>query len=126
MNLGVIAIWSFLGLVVVCVTLASHFGRLETERTLRQAIDKGLPLDPPAIERLKRAASMPWAIRLTAIGIFVLFLAAAGAGFALILALQEPESLAPLLAIAAFVGLTGLGLLVCGQWLRRVWKEPVP
>jgi hypothetical protein len=43
----------FVTLVAVSATWANHLSRLEAEKTIRQAIEKGVLLDPELIGRLR-------------------------------------------------------------------------
>jgi len=110
--------WIVLGVLGLAVTWFGYRARLEAERTIQQAIEKGVLTDAALIPQLKQAG-LPTAQRLTVLGIIALFVAAGVAVFALVLGAEEPESVAPLLAIAAFVGFLALGLLVSGWWVRR-------
>jgi predicted hotdog family 3-hydroxylacyl-ACP dehydratase len=113
-----IAFWAALAVTVVAIAVTGYFGRMQSERTIRQAIEKGLLTDAGAIERLRRSG-LPWAQRLTVIAIIVLFGAAGLAVFALSLLGDDAEAAPPLLGIAAFVAFVGAGMFVAGRWLRR-------
>lgn len=123
MNAELISFWFFLTVVAVATTWAGHVGRLEAEKTIRQAIEKGLVLDAATIERLKQANGMAWPPRLVAWGIVTAFAGAGVAAFGLLLAQQEPESLTPLLAIALLLAFIGAGLAVGGWWLGKALGE---
>jgi hypothetical protein len=117
MNWDLIAFWALLTVVVVVTAWISHLGRRESERTIRDAIEKGVAVDAALIDRLRRTSALSWRQRLIAWGIVTIFLSLGVAVFGLLL--PEPESLRPLLGIAAFFALLGLGLGVCGYWLGR-------
>ena len=125
MNLPLIIFWLSLLAVAVSATWAGYLGRLATEKTIRHAIDHGAPLDAEAIERLKRRPVAPWAPRLMICGVVFAAIGVGTALFGALLAMQEPESLAPLLGVGAFCGAVGLGLVGGALWLRRGgWDVP--
>ena len=117
MNWDMIAFWVFLTILVAVVSWISHLGRRESEKTIREAIDKGVAVDADLIDKLRRASGVSWRQRLVAWGILTLAVSAGTAVFALLL--PEPESLGALLGIAAFFAFIGLGLAACGYWLGR-------
>src|SRR5262245_20198422 len=113
-----VAFWIGLGLFACGIMLAAHLSRRELDKTIRQAIEKGVLVDAEMIARLKAPAGPTWGQRLVVLGIITLF-AGAGAGvFAGLIGTFEPESVMPLLAIAAFVLFLGAGVLVSGIWLK--------
>lgn len=122
-NFGIILFWIFLTVTAASVTWAGHLGRIENERTVRLAIDKGAVLDGDAIERLKRTASLPWGSRLVAMGIVAVFIGIGICVFALFLMESDPDALMPLMGIASICIFTGLGLGVAGFWLRKISRE---
>jgi Na+/melibiose symporter-like transporter len=107
-----------LGVVGLAVSWFGYRARLETERTIQQAIEKGVLTDAALIPQL-RQAGLATGQRLIVLGILALFVAAGVVVFALVLGSQEPESVAPLLAIAAFAGFLALGLVLSGWWVSR-------
>lgn len=113
-----IVFWLVLGVVGLATVWFGYRARLEAELTIRQAIEKGVLTDAALIPSLKQSG-LPMAQRLMVLGIIALFVAAGVAAFALILGGDEPEAVTPLLAIAAFVAIFGLGLIVSGWWVRR-------
>lgn len=119
MNVPLVMFWGLIGLVVVCVTVGAHLGRVETEKTIRMAIEKGAVLDAATVRQLKREGGLPWGARLVVTGIVLAFLALGVALFAASLLPNEPESFPPLMGIAAFVGCAGGGLIVAGRWMSR-------
>ncbi|HYD88697.1 MAG TPA: hypothetical protein VEA80_14580 [Vitreimonas sp.] len=117
--MGWIAFWIVLGVCGLAVTITSYLSRRETEATIRKAIESGAVADAEAIARLKAPSGLSWAQRLTVLGVIALFAGAGVAVFALVLGANEPESVSPLLAIAAFTAFLAAGLLAAGAWLRR-------
>lgn len=119
MNVEFAVLW--VGIVVVTTVIAwlNHLGRLETEKTIREAIEKGTIVDAETIERLRRASAVPWQRRLVAWAIFTISLAAGVALFALTISDQESEALRPLLGIAALLACVAGGLAACGFWLGK-------
>jgi hypothetical protein len=117
MNWDMIAFWAFLTVVVIGTAWISHLGRRESERTIRDAIDKGVAVDGDLIGKLRRASSLTWFQRLIGWGIVTIFLSLGIALFGLLL--PEPESLRPMLGIAALFAFIGLGLVACGFWLGK-------
>lgn len=116
--MAVIVFWIVLGVTGLAMGWFSYRSRLEAERTIRQAIERGVLTDAALIPQL-RQAGLRSAQRLIVLGIVAGFVAAGVAVFALVLGGTEPESVRPLLAIAAFTGFLALGLLVSGWWVRR-------
>jgi hypothetical protein len=112
-----IAFWLFMTVVVVAVVWVAHLRRAESEKTIRQAIERGVAIDSDLIDKLRQASSLSWRQRLIGWGIVTLFLSGGVAAFALFL--PEPQSVGPLLGIAAFFAFIGLGLTVCGVWLGK-------
>lgn len=125
MNPALIIFWVSLVAIAVSATWAGYLGRLATEKTIRHAIDRGVPLDAEAIERLKRRPIAPWAPRLMVFGMALASIGVGAAAFGVSLAGQEPESLRPLVGVGAFCGAIGLGLIACALWLKRGgWDAP--
>lgn len=123
--MGWIAFWAVIGVCGLAVTVTSYLSRREEERTIRQAIEKGAVMDAETIAKLKAPRGLAWPQRLIVLGVIVLFAAIGIAAFALVLSAHEPESVRPLLAIAAFTGFLGGGLLASGAWLRRALRDGV-
>ena len=121
--MGVVAFWAVLGVVGVGIIVAAVLARLARERTIREAIGKGLVTDSQSLHQLIGARDMPWSQRLVVLGLIVTFVAVGLGVFAIALGRQEPESLAVLLGIAAAVLMLGAGLLSAGFWLRRARND---
>lgn len=118
----ILLFWLFVTIVAVSWTWTTYLARLASEKTIRQAIDKGLILDPQMIERL-RPARRQWDVRLIVPGIIIGFGGLGVALFAAFLALDDPDALFPVLSIACIPMLTGTGFIVSGVWLRRLERD---
>jgi len=117
--MGWIAFWVAFTICTLAVTVSGYFVRRDAEATLRRAIEKGTITDAATLARLRHPTGLPWAQRLVVLGVIILFAGAGAVVFACLLGAAEPESLMPLLGIAAFVLFLGAGLLAAGAWLRR-------
>jgi len=121
--MGVAAFWTMLSVVSICITVAGVLARLARERTIRNAIEKGLVADSQSLRELVGGRNLPWPQRLVVLGLIVTFIAIGLGIFAVALSVQEPESLAVLLGIAAGVLMLGVGLLSAGFWLKGAAKD---
>jgi uncharacterized protein YneF (UPF0154 family) len=117
--MGVAAFWAALATVTVAMVIGGVIGRLASERTIRQAIEKGLVSDGQTVRELMQQRGPSWPHRLIVMGIIIVFGALGVAVFAWSLAAQEPESTRALLGIAGFTLLLGVGFLAAGIWLLR-------
>ena len=52
-----VAFWIFIALVVIVPIVLHHRRRVETEKTIRMAIEKGASLDPATLDRLLGASA---------------------------------------------------------------------
>ena len=52
-----VAFWIFIALVVIVPIVLHHRRRVETEKTIRMAIEKGASLDPAMLDRLRGASA---------------------------------------------------------------------
>lgn len=123
MTSAIVLFWLFLTLVAVSVTWSNYLARLEAEKTIRYAIDKGLLVDPELIARLRGNRSPRWDIRLIICGILVSFVGLGISAFAVLLAVDSFDALFPVLSIGAGALLPGVGLIVAGVWLRRLTRD---
>lgn len=114
-----IVFWLIVGACGLAATYAGYRGRQNTEATIRHGIDKGVITDAESIVKARAKGGVPWPLALIVLGGIHLFAALGIAAFAYILGAYEPESVMPLLAIAAFTAFLALGLLVSGFWLRH-------
>jgi hypothetical protein len=117
--LGVALFWVFMIVVAVSAAWFGHANRLEWEKTLRLAIEKGAALDAEAIDRLRRSRGTPWPSLLIVFAIVGVFMGLGVGTFALFLRSEEPESFSPLLGVSAFFVLLGVGLAAAGYWARK-------
>jgi amino acid transporter len=120
----IVVFWLSIVAISVSATWAGYLGRLAGEKTIRHAIDKGVPLDADTIERLKRRPVAPWAPRLMVFGVVMVSIGIGILGFAALLRLSEPQSFPALAGIAAFAGMIGLGFIVAALLMRRGWDLP--
>lgn len=114
-----IVFWVVVGACGLAATYVGYRGRQNTEATIRHGIDKGVITDADAIVKARARGGLPWPMVLIVLGVVHWFAAFGVAVFAQVLGSHEPESVAPLMAIAAFTGFLALGLLVSGFWLRH-------
>jgi len=118
-----IVFWLVVGACGLAATFAGYRARQGIEETIRQGIDKGVIADPDAIIRARAKGGVPWPLALIALGVINLFAGLGIGAFGYFIGVDEPESLLPLLGIAAFVGLLGSGLLISGIWLSRALSK---
>jgi hypothetical protein len=111
--------WLLVTVVAVSATWSNYLARMASEKTIRQAIDKGLILDPAVIDKLRPPYRKRWDIRLVVTGILIGFAGLGIALFAVLLSQDDAEALFPVLSIAAVPTLTGIGFVIAGAWLRR-------
>jgi len=110
--------WMFVAIVVVAGVGGSVLRHRETQKTIRQAIERGQTLDPATLERLMQSGHPrgppPRGLLLFG-GIMLL---AVGAGLAMIgwfTSQTNPSQLYPGLGAGSLVGLLGVGLLVAAR-----------
>jgi len=118
------AFWAFVAVCVICGAVSSVMHNRETQKTIRQAIEKGETLDPATLERLLQGAKPAPAqpapqtrFGLTVGGIIMLCI---GAGLAIMgwfIHLGQPadggpDALYPMLGVGCLVGMIGVGLLI--------------
>lgn len=115
----VVLFWTFATVVSVSVTWTSYLARLACEKTIRQAIDKGVVLDPATIDLLRRPAPFPWDRLLVVCGLLISFMGLGLAFFGGAEALEAKSFLHPLMGIGGGVAISGLGCLLGGHWLQR-------
>lgn len=118
-----ILFWLFVTVVAVSWTWTTYLARLASEKTIRQAIDRGVILDAETIDRLRPRRRTRWDLLLILLGTLVLFTGLGIALFGILLALDSPDALFPVLAIAAIPTLSGAGLLVAGFWLHNLPRD---
>jgi hypothetical protein len=113
---GAGAFWAFISICVIAGVASGIFRHRETQKTIRQAIERGQTLDPETMDRLIRSNRPPPANPAGFLvgGIVLIFL---GAGLAIMgwfISLQSHEAFYPMLGVGSLLGLLGLSLLVAG------------
>jgi hypothetical protein len=112
--------WMFIAVCAVAGAASAAFRHRETQKTIRQAIEKGDALNPEMLDRLMQS-SRPRAPRGALMFVGIMMLAIAG-GLALIGwfgAQTSPGMLSQGLGAASIVGLIGAGFLVAYFALPR-------
>lgn len=112
-------------LVGLAMSWSAQKSGAEVEATLRLAIEKGVLVDPTLIPRLREPAGLSWIERFTLLGMMTLFAAAGLIGVALVLMVTGTGVPVPLFALATFAACLGIGLIVCGRWVKRARRRPV-
>ena len=113
---GAASFWAFVAICVVAGVASSVFRHRETQKTIRQAIEKGQQLDPATVERLLQVdrPPPPNPHGFLVGGIVLIFLGAGLATMGAFISMQSSDALYPLLGVGAMLGLLGLSLLVAG------------
>lgn len=126
MDVGALLFWGFVTLASVSIVWAHHLSRREAERTIRMALERGLLLDANAIRELRFGSNQRTPAYLAIGGLILLSVALALTVFAFVIAPEEPDTLLPLLGIAAFIAIPALTTSVIGLWLMcRRPKAPI-
>jgi hypothetical protein len=123
---GAAAFWMFLAIVVAVSVLGGIQGGIsrhrETQKTIRQAIERGQALDPQTLERLLASARPPQptpGARRGFLRFAGIMLLAIGGGLAAIGWFSaNPNMLSQGLGAGSLVGLLGAGLLVASLFIR--------
>ena len=119
MGTDAIAFWLFIAVVTISGMWMSFQSRLETEKTIRLAIERGVVRDVEAIARLKTAGAAPTAARLMVWGMTIVFAAVGVFLLGLFVGHEEPDALLPIFGLGGLCGTIGLGLLTSAVWLSR-------
>ena len=119
MDVGVLLFWSFVTLASLSLVWASYLSRREAEHTIRMAIERGVPLDVDAIRELRFGSNGSTPTYLTIGGLILLSVSLGLTVFAFVIAPEEPDTLQPLLGIAAFAAIPALTISAAGLWLAR-------
>lgn len=113
------AFWAFVAICVVSGVVSSVMRNRETQKTIRQAIEKGQTLDPETLERLMHGGVMPEAqpasqtrFGFIAGGIIMLCIGAGLAVMGWFISLNGHDSFYPMLGVGCLVGMIGVGLLI--------------
>lgn len=123
MDVGALLFWGFITLASLSIVWAQYLSRREAERTIRMALERGLLLNADTIRELRFGSNRRTPVYLIVGGAILLSIAVALTVFAYIIAPEEPETLVPLLAIAAFIAIPSLTIAAAGFWLRRQGRE---
>ncbi len=111
--------WMFVAICAVAASVRSMLSHHETQKTIRQAIEKGQTLDPAILERLLQAGRPPKGPPPRGVLLFAgIMMLAIGGGLALIgwfTSQTNPSQLYPGLGAGSLVGLLGVGLLVAAR-----------
>ncbi|HEY5410886.1 MAG TPA: DUF6249 domain-containing protein [Caulobacteraceae bacterium] len=119
--IGAAAFWMFIAIVVAVSILSQALKHRETQKTIRQAIDKGQTLDPATVTRMLEANGPPPPSR---IGFIAggLVLVGIGVGFALMgmfVSMQDPRALYPMLGLACLITMIGVPLLIASFFVGK-------
>jgi hypothetical protein len=119
-----IAILTVLTVLGVLAIASSQRTASDVERTIREAIERGVLTDASLIPKLREPAGLNDFERLNLMGIMTLFASAGIVLVAFVLILAAHAAPVPLFAIAIFAATLGTGLIVCGRWLKRTRRQP--
>ncbi len=112
------AFWIFIASIVVAGMWYSHAQKRESQKTIRLAIEKDIPLDEVLIDRLVvRESGNPDDYYIG--GIICLAVALGLPIMGYFIGFTAPEAFHPLLGAGALVGLIGGSLLLCGKLIAR-------
>jgi hypothetical protein len=127
------AFWAFVAVCVICGAVSSVARNRETQKTIRQAIEKGETLDPATLERLLQGAARAPAppAPQTRFGLIVggIIMLCIGAGLAIMgwfihlgqgtAPYAGPDPLYPMLGVGCLVGMIGVGLLIAAGFAGK-------
>jgi hypothetical protein len=119
--IGGAAFWLFIAIIVVAAVLNQTLKHRETQKTIRQAIDKGQVLDPATLERLLEANRPPPPNR-TGFAAGGLILVCIGAGFALMgwfVSMDQPGTFHVFLGIGCLIAMIGVPLLILSAFVGK-------
>ena len=110
--------WIFVAICAVASITSSILRHHETQKTIRQAIEKGQALNPETLERILQSGRPPKGPPPRSALLFGgIMLLAIAVGLGLIgwsMSLTNPSQLYPGLGAGGMVGMLGIGLLVAG------------
>ena len=122
---GAAAFWMFVAVCVVAGAWTTVSRNRESQKTIRQAIEKGQTLDPQTVERLLRSNRPPppdpagflvggLVLVCIAVGLPVMgwFISLSGSPHA-------EDALYPMIGVGCLVGLLGVALLISSVLVRR-------
>ena len=114
--------WMFIAVAVVASAVSRVLRHRETQKTIRQAIEKGQAVDAEALDRLLQLGAPPKGPPPRGVLLFAgIMLLAIGGGLALIgvfASMTNPAQLYQGLGAGALVGMLGAGLLVANLVIR--------
>jgi hypothetical protein len=119
--IGGAAFWLFIAIIVVAAVLNQTLKHRETQKTIRQAIEKGQTLDPATLERLLQANGPPPPNR-TGFAAGGLILVCIGIGFALMgwfVSGNDSQTFRVFLGIGSLIGMIGVPLLILSAFIRK-------
>ncbi len=117
---GGAAFWLFIAVVVVASVIGQAFRHRETQKTIRQAIERGQTLDPQTLERLL-AADRPPPPNRTGLAIGGLVMVCLGGGVALMGwfgSHNNPEMFYQARGGGALIAMIGVPLLIASAFMR--------
>ncbi len=112
--IGGAAFWGFIAIIVVAAIGFQAFKHRETQRTIREMVERGQTVDPQTVARLFEMNQPPPA---NPHGLLIggLVMLCIGVGFALMgffISLDHPEARNPMLGVACLIGMIGVPLLI--------------
>ena len=115
------AFWVFVACVVVAGIWYAHARNKETQKTIRLAIEKDMPLDEALVDRLfARESGNPEDYYIG--GIICLAIALGLPVMGYFIGRIAPEAFYPIAGAAVLLGLIGISLLLCGMLIARRLK----
>jgi len=117
-----VAFWLFIASIIVAGIWLAHARNKETQKTIRLAIEKGVPLDPAMIDKLVvRQSGNPEDYY---IGGYICIACAIGLPiFGYFIGRIAPQAFYPIVGAGVLVGLVGISLIICGKVLNRRLKS---
>jgi hypothetical protein len=117
--IGAASFWMFIAAIVVAGIAGKSFRHHETQKTIRQAIERGQTLDPQTLDRLMEATSQKGPPPRAGFLVGGMIMLAIGAGLGAIgwaeaTSHANASQLYQGLAVGALVGLIGVALIVAG------------
>ena len=123
-GLAALAFWGFISVVVVGGMWYSIREKEMKQETLRRLVESGQEINEDLAVKLMNINAVNEHLDrdLKISGVLMLPIAAGLAIFGLILGIQYPEALAPLLGVSVLVGVIGAGLLYAARLLEQ-WQS---
>jgi hypothetical protein len=118
-----ISILTALTVLGVLAIASSQRTASDVERTIREAIERGVLTDASLIPKLREPAGLTDFERLNLMGMMTLFASAGIVLVAFVLIVAVHGAPVPLFAIAIFAATLGAGLIACGRWLKRTRRQ---